>query len=149
MLEKTVAQAKEDSPSRSRSRKKFLKDFTTFVEDRIAKDKELKIRLDANNVDPGSSDIKAFITSNDLVEVFSHLRQDVTPPNTYKHSNNHLCYILITPALISALKSTGFLLFNIPFLADYGSMYTDLHEEMLCLGEFKNPVDRASRDLVA
>eukprot|EP00957_Ditylum_brightwellii_P063281 4802633-Ditylum_brightwellii.AAC.1 len=83
------------------------------------------------------------------MEVLSHLCPEVTPLNTYQHSNSYLDYILITPALIPALKSTGFLLFNILFLADHGSIYADFDEELLCQGELKITLDRVSRNLVA
>eukprot|EP00957_Ditylum_brightwellii_P187519 14280638-Ditylum_brightwellii.AAC.1 len=62
---------------------------------------------------------------NDLVYAFRHLHPDATPPNTYQRSINRLDYIFITPAHTPALKATGFLPFNEPFLTDHGALFAD------------------------
>eukprot|EP00957_Ditylum_brightwellii_P200368 15275771-Ditylum_brightwellii.AAC.1 len=71
------------------------------------------------------------------------------PPNTYQHGDKHIDYIFITPALIPALWSTGFLPFNIPFISDHGATYADFDEEILFTGKTNNPVDSAQRNLIS
>eukprot|EP00957_Ditylum_brightwellii_P170565 12983569-Ditylum_brightwellii.AAC.1 len=60
---------------------------------------------------------------NDLVDAFRHLHPDTTPPHTYQRSSNQLDCIFVTPTLMPALKATGFLPFNIPFLTDHGALF--------------------------
>ena len=130
-------------------RKRFLSDFKTFLETRMANDEELIIGIDANDTDHTTTDFGRFCKQCDLVDVFTHLHPENTPPHTYQRGNNRIDYILITPALTPALKSTGFLPFNIPFMSDHGLAYADFDEEVLFLGMTNNPVDSARRNLIS
>jgi hypothetical protein len=125
-------------------RKTFLQDFSDFVGSRIKQDKELIIGMDANNDNQDQSDLRRFLRQNDLVDVFG-----VTPPNTYQRGDKCIDYIFITPALIPALQSTGFLTFNLPFTSDHGAAYVDFDEEILFMGKTNNPVDSAQRNLIS
>eukprot|EP00957_Ditylum_brightwellii_P123085 9384978-Ditylum_brightwellii.AAC.1 len=53
------------------------------------------------------------------------------------------------PSLTPALKAVGFLPFNIPFLTDHGSLFTNFKEDILFLGALDNPLDQNQRKLVA
>eukprot|EP00957_Ditylum_brightwellii_P000480 36776-Ditylum_brightwellii.AAC.1 len=77
--------------------------------------------MDANNKDKINSDFRKFYASNNLVEVFGHLHPGVIPPNTCQGSENCIDYIFITPALIPAVKSKGFLPFIVPFVSDHSA----------------------------
>eukprot|EP00957_Ditylum_brightwellii_P108712 8292384-Ditylum_brightwellii.AAC.1 len=95
----------------------------------MAQEEELIIGIDANDTDRATTDFRRLSKQCDLVDVFTHLHPDETPPHTYQRGGNRIDYILITPALIPALRSTGFLPFNIPFMSDHGSAYADFDEE--------------------
>jgi hypothetical protein len=86
---------------------------------------------------------------NNLVDAFRHLHPDVTPPTTYQRSNNRLDYIFITSALTPALKATGFLPFNIPFLTDHGALFANFDKTILFMGNHDNPLDQTQRKLIA
>eukprot|EP00957_Ditylum_brightwellii_P120291 9178722-Ditylum_brightwellii.AAC.2 len=130
-------------------RKIFLQYFSKFVESRMVQDEELIIGMDANNKDKINSDFRKFYTSNNLVEVFGHLHPGVNPPNKYQCGGNYIDYIFIRPALIPALKSTGFLPFNVPFVSDHSAAYANFDKEILFLGELNNPIEGANRNLIA
>eukprot|EP00957_Ditylum_brightwellii_P169735 12919743-Ditylum_brightwellii.AAC.1 len=130
-------------------RKVFLQEFSKFVESRIVQNKELIIGMDANDKDKINSDFRKFYTSNDLVEIFGHLHPGVIPPNTYQHGGNCIDYIFITPSLIPALASTGFLLFNVPFVSDHSATYVVFDKEILFMGELNNPIEGVNRNLIA
>eukprot|EP00957_Ditylum_brightwellii_P072581 5515762-Ditylum_brightwellii.AAC.1 len=87
--------------------------------------------MDANNDDQVQSDFRRLYCQNDLVDVFAHLHPGITQPNTYQRGDNRIDYIFITPALKPALRSTGFLPFNVPFTSDHGAAYADFDEEIL------------------
>eukprot|EP00957_Ditylum_brightwellii_P043769 3319269-Ditylum_brightwellii.AAC.1 len=66
----------------------FLKDFQTFLDQHIYNDEELINGIDANETDKAGTDLHAFLLENNLVDAVCHLHPEVTPPNTYQHSNN-------------------------------------------------------------
>eukprot|EP00957_Ditylum_brightwellii_P142991 10894954-Ditylum_brightwellii.AAC.1 len=127
----------------------FLKDFKKIIDQQIGSNEELIIGIDTNETDSNGTGLQTFFIENDLVDAFSHLHPNTAPPNTYQHSNNRLDYIFISPALILTLKAVGFLLFNVPFLTDYGVIFADFDKEVLFLGDTDNPLDTAQRNLVA
>eukprot|EP00957_Ditylum_brightwellii_P139506 10632453-Ditylum_brightwellii.AAC.1 len=129
-------------------RKLFPHNFNKFIEAWLEQDEKLIIGMDANEVDTPNSDIEEFYNIHDLIEVFSHKYPDITPPNTYQWSNNKINYLFTTPTLIPAIKAVGFLLFNIPFLTDHGSIFTDFDKEILLLGQVNNLIDWSSRNLI-
>eukprot|EP00957_Ditylum_brightwellii_P128210 9778363-Ditylum_brightwellii.AAC.1 len=95
--------------------------------------------MDANDDNQDQSDLWRFLRQNDLVNVFEHLHTGVTPPHTYQRGDKRIDYMFITPALIPALRSTGFLPFNLPFTSDHGATYVDFDEETLFMGKTNNP----------
>eukprot|EP00957_Ditylum_brightwellii_P136790 10431024-Ditylum_brightwellii.AAC.1 len=136
-------------PCLPRHKEGFLQDFSVFVESCIARGNELIIGMDANDGNQASSDFQKFHRQNNLVDVFTHLHPRATPPHTYQRGNNQIDYIFITPAAIPALRSTGYLPFNIPFISDHSAAYADFDEEVLFLGHTNNPVDSAKRNLIS
>eukprot|EP00957_Ditylum_brightwellii_P041969 3178419-Ditylum_brightwellii.AAC.1 len=62
--------------------------------------------MDANDDNQDKSDLRRFHRQNNLVNVFEHLHSGITPPNTYQRGDKRIDYILITPALIPAFRST-------------------------------------------
>eukprot|EP00957_Ditylum_brightwellii_P037689 2850336-Ditylum_brightwellii.AAC.1 len=127
-------QLKKQGYSNPNSRKIFLQDFSKFVEKCIINDKELIIGMDANDEGLMQSDFHKFHRENDLVYVFTHIYPTVTPPTTYQRGQNRLDYIFIISALIPALRSTGFLPYNIPFSSDHGAAYAHFDKEILFMG---------------
>eukprot|EP00957_Ditylum_brightwellii_P006571 497852-Ditylum_brightwellii.AAC.1 len=105
--------------------------------------------MDANDKDKINSDLRKLYTSNDLVEEFGHLHPGVTLPNTYQRSKNHTDYIFVTPALIPALKSMGFLPFNVLFVSNHSAAYAEFDKEILFRGKLNNPFEGANRNLIA
>eukprot|EP00957_Ditylum_brightwellii_P208563 15358050-Ditylum_brightwellii.AAC.1 len=105
--------------------------------------------MDVNDNDQAQSDFRRFSRQNDLVDVFAHLHPGTTPPNAYQRGGKRIDYVFITPALILALRATGFLLFNIPFTSDHGAAFADFDEKILFLGKTNNPVDSAQRNLIS
>eukprot|EP00957_Ditylum_brightwellii_P008250 623753-Ditylum_brightwellii.AAC.1 len=91
-----AAQKKDRDPD---PRKIFLQDFSKIVEDRIRKEEELIIGMNANDADCANSEFEKFHINNDLVDGFAHLHPNTTPPPTYQRGNNRLDYIFITPSL--------------------------------------------------
>jgi hypothetical protein len=130
-------------------RKIFVKDFSAFIGSRIEQEEELIIGMDANDDNQDQSDLRRLLRQNDLVDVFEHLHAGVTPPHTYQRGDKRIDYVFITPALIPALRSTGFLPFNLPFTSDHGAAYVDFDEETLFMGKTTNPVDSARRNLIS
>eukprot|EP00957_Ditylum_brightwellii_P109952 8387011-Ditylum_brightwellii.AAC.1 len=105
--------------------------------------------MDANNTDQANSDFNKFHNKCNLVEVFAHLHPGTTPPHTYQCGDSRIDYIFITPALIPAPQSTGYLPFNNLFMSDHGSTYVDFDTEILMMGKTNDPVDAAGRNLVS
>eukprot|EP00957_Ditylum_brightwellii_P074829 5686940-Ditylum_brightwellii.AAC.1 len=79
--------------------------------------------MDINDDDQASSDFQKFYCQNNLVNVLTHLHQRATPPHTYQRGYSQIDYIFITPALIPALYSTGYLPFNILFISNHSAAY--------------------------
>eukprot|EP00957_Ditylum_brightwellii_P212341 15367193-Ditylum_brightwellii.AAC.5 len=115
----------------------------------IAHDHELIIGMDSNDDNKTTSDVQKFHCQNNLVDVFTHLHPRATPPHKYQCGNNQINYIFITPAMVPALRSTGYLPFNIPFISNHSAAYANFDEEVLFLGCTNNPVDSAKRNLIS
>eukprot|EP00957_Ditylum_brightwellii_P167407 12744444-Ditylum_brightwellii.AAC.1 len=104
--------------------------------------------MDANGVDCANPKFEKFHTNNDLVDVFLHLHLNIITPPTYQCGDNRLDYTFITPYLVPALRSTGFLPYNIPFTPDHRAAYADFDEDLLFMGTTNNLLDHAYRNLI-
>eukprot|EP00957_Ditylum_brightwellii_P137168 10458016-Ditylum_brightwellii.AAC.1 len=105
--------------------------------------------MDANEVDTPGSALRKFIIKNSLVDAFANKHPNVTPPHTYKRSNNRFDYIFVTPALVPCMTAIDFLPFNAPYLTDHGALYADFNEELMLLGKQEKPIEQSTHKLVA
>eukprot|EP00957_Ditylum_brightwellii_P019468 1468787-Ditylum_brightwellii.AAC.1 len=64
-------------------------------------------------------------------------------PSTYQQGKHQLDFLFIILGILPALLTTGFLLFNFPFVSDHCTIYADFDTDMLFYGSINNPLDIA------
>eukprot|EP00957_Ditylum_brightwellii_P024818 1875681-Ditylum_brightwellii.AAC.1 len=70
-------------------------------------------------------------------------------PHTYKQGKHQLDFTFITPNILPALLTAGFLPFNILFILDHRTIYADFDSAILFSGEYNNPIDSGKKGLVS
>jgi exonuclease III len=117
-------------------RKAFLVDFEKQVEEWIAKDYEILINGDLNELLGAEDQSFARISAkHDLTEIIQHFHGTQNEPPTYARGRKRLDYIFCTPGILSSVVQCGILPYSDIIDSDHRSLFVDFDTAKLFGGD--------------
>eukprot|EP00957_Ditylum_brightwellii_P187780 14298351-Ditylum_brightwellii.AAC.1 len=129
--------------------KHFMKDFEVFLEEHFNKHKEFILGIDVNEEDSPAAEIQQLACQLDLIDAQQPLCGTKRAPATYKRDHHQLDFLLIKAGILPLLMAAGFLPYNILFISNPCTIYTDFDTDLLFHGVYNNPMDQNHRGLLS
>eukprot|EP00957_Ditylum_brightwellii_P051301 3889433-Ditylum_brightwellii.AAC.1 len=122
-----------------------MKDFESFLEERLNKNEEISLGIDINEATLLAAEIHQLASQLDLIDVHHHMHGATPAPPTYKQGKQQLDFTFITPGILAALLTAGFLPSNIQFILDHQTVYVDFDSAIFFNDNYNNPIDSSKQ----